>query len=120
MSRKLLILIIIVGTLGAVLIWGSGNKKNAASPLDDFAKCLAGKGAVMYGAVWCAHCQDQKNLFGDSFKYVSYVECPDEPQKCLSEGVAGYPTWAFPDGRKLAGKQTLEKLSQESGCPLPQ
>jgi glutaredoxin len=87
--------------------------------LDNFAKCLASKNITMYGAAWCAHCQDQKNLFGDSFKYVSYVECPDEPQKCLNEGITGYPTWIFPDKRKLIGEQGLEKLSQESGCPLP-
>ncbi len=72
----------------------------------------------MYGAAWCAHCQDQKNLFGGSFKFVPYVECPDEPQKCLNEGVTGYPTWVFSDGKKLIGEQGLEKLSQESSCPL--
>jgi len=60
---------------------------------DDFAKCLTDKGWVMYGAVWCSHCKEQKALFGDSFQYIKYVECPDNEQLCLAKGVNGYPTW---------------------------
>ena len=86
---------------------------------DDFAKCLASKNITMYGAAGCSHCQNEKNAFESSFKYVPYVECPDSPQICLDKGVDAYPTWIFPDNKKLVGEQGLEKLSQESGCPLP-
>ena len=72
----------------------------------------------MYGAAWCPHCQAQKKLFGDSFSKIKYIECPDQPQLCLSEDIQGYPTWKLPDGTKLEGQQTLEKLSQSSSCPL--
>jgi len=94
--------------------------------LDEFAQCLAEKGIAMYGADWCPHCQNEKKAFGDSFRLVPYVECPDDPQKCLAAGINGYPTWVFsaspaggPNGKKLEGEQGLEKLSQESGCILP-
>ena len=60
---------------------------------DEFAKCLTQKGAVMYGAVWCPHCIEQKAAFGDSFKYINYVECPDNTQLCIDKGISGYPTW---------------------------
>jgi hypothetical protein len=60
---------------------------------DAFAKCLTDKGFVMYGAAWCSHCAAQKALFGDSFKYIKYVECPDNINFCLDKGVQGYPTW---------------------------
>jgi len=60
---------------------------------DVFAKCLAEKGWAMYGAIWCAHCKAQKELFGDSFKFIKYVECPDNAQLCLDKGVNSYPTW---------------------------
>lgn len=90
----------------------------ANSKFDDFAKCLASKNITMYGAAWCSHCQNEKNAFEGSFKYVPYVECPDNPQKCLEKGITSYPTWIFPDGKKLIGEQGLEKLSQESSCPL--
>jgi len=89
-----------------------------AGRLDDFARCLSNKGVVMYGAEWCAHCQNEKKAFGKSFQYVNYIECPKDPNKCLAVGIEGYPTWIFPDGRKLVGEQGVEKLSAESGCQL--
>lgn len=100
-------------------------KPNTGKGLDDFAKCLKSKNIVMYGADWCPHCQNEKNAFGDSFQFIQYVECPKNPNRCLAAGINSYPTWIFPaspaggpDGRKLQGEQGLEKLSQESGCPL--
>ena len=63
------------------------------SDKDAFAKCLTEKGFSMYGAEWCPHCQAEKALFGTSFQYIKYVECPDNINLCLSKGVAGYPTW---------------------------
>jgi len=68
---------------------------------DTFAKCLTEKGVKMYGAFWCGHCQNQKKAFGDSFKYVTYIECAEpNSQKqleiCAKEGITGYPTWVFP------------------------
>ncbi len=116
--------------IAAVAIGGFTILKNndrQVGYLDEFAKCLADKKIVMYGADWCPHCQNEKKLFGDSFRFVPYVECPDDPQRCLKEGIEGYPTWIFPaslaggsDGKKLTGEQGLEKLSQESTCQLPQ
>ena|SRR3989344_458716 len=90
----------------------AGDKTN----LDAFAQCLRSKGAVMYGADWCPHCQNEKNAFGESFRLVSYVECPADPKRCLEAGVAGYPTWIFSDGTRLIGEQGIRKLSETSGC----
>lgn len=101
-----------------VLTFSRPNVGNQAGELDGFAKCLAEKNITMYGADWCPHCQNEKKAFGDSFRFVPYIECPDNPQKCLAEGVKGYPTWILPDGRKLEGEQGLENLSRESGCSL--
>jgi len=60
---------------------------------DAFAKCLTEKGFTMYGAEWCSHCKAEKAMFGSSFKYINYVECPDNLQLCIDKGIAGYPTW---------------------------
>ncbi|MDP3003894.1 MAG: hypothetical protein Q8N43_00035 [Candidatus Azambacteria bacterium] len=87
--------------------------------LDNFAKCLASKNITMYGTYNCPHCLNEKKAFGSSFQYVSYVECTQEPNKCVDAGIMEIPTWIFPDGKKLVGEQGLEKLSQESDCPLP-
>lgn len=94
-------------------------RQQANGELDSFARCLADKQITMYGAKWCSHCQNEKKAFGESFIFVPYVECPSDPQKCLAAGANGYPTWIFPDGRKLEGEQGLEKLSEASGCALP-
>lgn len=120
MSKKILFIIgLIILAIILIVLYLYKPPLVANSKFDDFAKCLASKNITMYGAAWCSHCQNEKKAFGDSFKYVPYIECPDEPQKCLNEGVTGYPTWVFPDGRKLIGEQGLEKLSQEGGCSFP-
>lgn len=120
--NKSLIQLTIIGIvliLGMVIILSffPGVPRNGT--FDAFAKCLAEKKITMYGADWCPHCQNEKRAFGDSFRFVPYVECPDNPQLCLAAGIRGYPTWIFPDGKKLEGEQGIKKLSNESGCPLP-
>lgn len=118
---KIFVVIIVVAAAGLVTLFLiDKNNTPAQGKYDAFAQCLADKKVTMYGAYWCTHCQNQKAAFGDSFKFVSYVECTEETQKCIDAGVQGYPTWIFSDGHKLEGEQSLEKLSQDSGCSLSQ
>ena len=90
---------------------------------DSFASCLTEKGAVMYGTFWCPHCKDQKDLFGDSFQYVNYVECsfPDgktQTELCIKKEIESYPTWEFENGERLGGTVSLATLSEKTGCSL--
>jgi len=89
---------------------------------DDFAKCLTTNGVKMYGAYWCPHCTNQKQMFGGSWQYVNYIECalPDggQAKTCSQAGIVGYPTWEFQDGKKISGELSLEQLSQYSNCLL--
>src|SRR5216684_102809 len=83
--------------------------------LDDFAQCLKAKGARMYGAWWCPHCAEQKEMFGFAFQYVNYTECSPEGLKtmndlCKQAGIKGYPTWQFSDGSRTEGPQPLGVL----------
>jgi uncharacterized membrane protein len=77
-------------------------------------------GAKMYGAFWCPHCYDQKQLFGkEAFNQIDYVECDPkgknpQPDVCQAEGVKGYPTWKV-NGQMVSGTQSLEQLAQLSG-----
>ncbi|GAP99456.1 hypothetical protein NIES2104_60220 [Leptolyngbya sp. NIES-2104] len=77
-------------------------------------------GAKMYGAFWCPHCHDQKQLFGkEAFKQIDYVECDPkgknpQPDVCQAEGVKGYPTWKV-NGQTVSGTQSLEELARLSG-----
>ena len=119
MKNTLILIAVGAAVAGAGFLIAKPEQQVSAA-LDSFAQCLADGKVTMYGADWCPYCQNEKKAFGDSFRLVPYVECPDDPQRCLQQGIKGYPTWVFPDGRKLAGEQGLEKLSKESGCQLPQ
>lgn len=94
--------------------------------LDDFARCLGQKKAVMYGAFYCDHCKEQKDLFGDSAQYLPYVECVEKgtrkvSERCKTLGIRRTPTWIFEEsGERVDGKVlSLQQLSQKSGCRLP-
>lgn len=97
---------------------------NTPSKYDGFASCLSEKGAKFYGAFWCPHCRNQKNIFGKSSKNLPYIECstPDgngQLAVCTEAGIESYPTWIFSDGSKENGELTLEKLAEKTTCQLP-
>ncbi len=84
------------------------------------AEHLKASGAVMYGAYWCPHCQEQKKLFGqEGAAILPYVECDpqgvnSETARCRAAGIDGFPTWKLGE-KTLSGTQDLETLAQESG-----
>jgi thiol-disulfide isomerase/thioredoxin len=118
-KRTLKSIVILLGVLlsGSIAFFLQ-RRHSPTLALDEFAQCLTSKGAVMYGAYWCPHCQKQKTIFGPSFRYITYVECTENVKKCLSEKIEGYPTWKFPDGTVLMGEQSIENLAQISGCKI--
>lgn len=121
MSNKniffLIIGLLILGTIATIVFQSSGGVPS--TKYDTFAQCLASKNLTMYGAVWCSACKAEKALFGDSFKYVSYVECTENPNECIAKGIEKYPTWIDEKEQKYIGVQSLEKLSQITNCQLP-
>jgi hypothetical protein len=120
MSNKIWfsLMILVVFVVAGILVYDGFLNQTPKKNYDVFAQCLAEKGFTMYGAVWCPHCKDQKNMFGSSFQYVKYVECPDNVKLCEDEGINGYPTWKF-GSTTLEGIQSFEKLSELSQCKLP-
>src|SRR3989344_2832140 len=118
--KKLSVIIVLAVLAAGIALFTRDTGPKVANALDSFTKCLTEKGAFMYGADWCPHCQDEKRAFGDSFKYVSYVECPDNPELCLSKKIEGFPTWIFADQRRHEGVMGLNRLSETTACPLPE
>ena len=98
--------------------WGK-----TAGPEDPWIRGLADHlsktNAKFYGASWCPHCSEQKEMFGSSVKRLPYVECspggPGTPQAsvCTQAGVESYPTWTI-NGQRFVGTQSLENLAQSS------
>jgi hypothetical protein len=114
----LIICLLILGTFITVII-ESQTPSVPSGKYNTFAQCLASKNLTMYGAVWCSHCRAQKELFGDSFQYVPYIECTEKSDECIAKGIESYPTWIDANGQKYVGEQSLQKLSEISSCPLP-
>ncbi len=48
-----------------------------------FARCLTDRQVKMYGAYWCPHCAEQKEMFGESFalRAVRRVRCGGRPAR---------------------------------------
>jgi len=134
---KFILIIVAVAAVSAGLIFyasksnGSKNDTTASTSgattgentdpayIEKLAKFLTAKGMIMYGAYWCPHCKAQKELFGDAFKYVDYVECDPQgpnanPDECTAQGVDGYPTWIY-QGTKYSGQKALSELAQIVG-----
>jgi hypothetical protein len=91
---------------------------------DAFAQCLATKGAKMYGLYWCPHCIEQKEMFGESFHSVPYVECAikgtsELAPQCKIAGVKLFPSWQFGMDPPKEGVLSMEALSGKTGCSLP-
>lgn len=117
--------------LVALIIAGLIVVKNNSTPIqtettsnyDSFAECLGNAGTKFYGAFWCPHCKDQKDLFENS-KKLPYIECSlpnqqGQTKECIDAGITGYPTWEFADGSRVDGLQELASLSEKTNCPLP-
>lgn len=91
------------------------------------AKQLKAIGAKMYGAFWCSHCFEQKQMFGkEAMKYVDYVECYPEgyrtgvqiAKECNAVNIQGFPTWII-NGQQYSGEQDFAKLVELSGLEMP-
>lgn len=84
----------------------------------ELVRRLKDAGARMYGAFWCGHCYEQKQILGkEAMKEFPYVECfPDGwspgvemAPACKSAGLNGFPTWVIGDTR-LEGEQSIDTL----------
>jgi protein-disulfide isomerase len=86
---------------------------------DGFAKCLTEKGVVLYISKYCPHCKNQKEMFGESVKFLNIIDCADKQQVCVATSIEAVPTWII-NGIRYKGEQTLQTLSSLTGCSLSQ
>ena len=84
------------------------------------AEKLRDSGAKMYGAFWCTHCFEQKQVFGrEAQAALPYVECyPDGyrgpssiAKACTEADIQGFPTWVI-RGQKVEGDWPLAYLNE--------
>ncbi len=117
-------------TAAAIVIVGlmhlhySGAFDPAAGPEDPYLRGLAehleASGAKFYGASWCPHCQQQKQVFGAAAKRLPYVECAPNGQRgdrstaCVAADIRNYPTWII-GGQRFERAMTPNLLARYSG-----
>jgi uncharacterized membrane protein/glutaredoxin len=83
------------------------------------AEHLSRTNAKFYGASWCPHCIEQKELFGSSGRRLPYIECSaggagtKQTAVCNEAGIKNYPTWVIA-GQRYTGTQSLDALAQYS------
>jgi uncharacterized membrane protein len=97
------------------------------APEDPMARSLAvhltKAGAKMYGAFWCPHCQQQKEMFGSSASRLPYIECsPDgqqapQAQECQAAHIQNYPTWLI-NGKRIEEVLSLKQLAEYTGFEM--
>ncbi|KKP38832.1 MAG: hypothetical protein UR28_C0012G0011 [Candidatus Peregrinibacteria bacterium GW2011_GWF2_33_10] len=113
LKRGLFILAILF-LLIILVFWYKNKDFNA---VDKFARCLTENNVVMYGVDYCQSCQNQKQMFGDSFKYIKYINCDFNRAICQDLGVSVYPVWMF-ENKPFPGVKSFQQLSDLSVCSI--
>lgn len=117
---------LLLGCLGQQTGQDNANERKSISlkgvNYDSFAKCLTSNGVKFYGASWCPHCNRQKEDFGDSMKYINYIECASpgggQTEECENARITAYPTWEFEGGKRMVGELSFQQLAENTGCAL--
>ncbi len=119
-AASLLIIILMHSANTDTSIFGGEEDPELAA----LATHLSEKGFKFYGASWCNHCQEQKELFGKASERLPYVECskygPNGPSttECQLQDVRNYPTWII-NGRRFEYILTIDRLKGLSGFKSP-
>ncbi len=85
-----------------------------------FAEYLTDFGVINYGAYWCPHCHEQKEMFGkEAASKLKLVECAsdgfnNQRELCERKGIEGYPTWEI-RGKFYSGVRQLKELAELTG-----
>jgi hypothetical protein len=122
MERKVAIVVVcLITTLVALGIFAisnsffTGNVVASEDYTSEFIKCLNEKGYILYGIDNSVFFEIQRDLLGEAFKNVTYVNCALNPEDCF--GIVIYPSWKTQEGI-IPGALSLGALSKISGCNL--
>lgn len=104
--------LIIIGVLALAGILLLVNPKPKTD--EETAQCI-GKHAIEYVQLGCHACEQQKELFGNFYHYITVIDCFYERDACAQENIEATPTWVIGD-EKIRGLQSIEKLKELTGC----
>ncbi len=106
----------------ALFLTACTKQEEASAATIALADCLKEKGVKFYGAFWCPHCADQKEMFANAVGKLPYIECSTADSKgqtptCQKAGIKSYPTWEFADGTRREAVLQKEDLATQANCP---
>lgn len=81
---------------------------------EELAKCI-GDNSIYYMQTGCPACEQQKELFGNSYKHLTTINCKTNPTACTTNAITSTPTWSI-KGEKTIGVKTIEELKEMTGC----
>ena len=88
------------------------NNASAGHVPKSIAICI-GENAELYTQFGCHACVIQEDMFGESYQYLTVIDCYYQREKCSV--VTHTPTWII-NNEKHIGVQDLEKLKELTGC----
>jgi hypothetical protein len=107
-----IIIILIIITFSIYVT--TGNKPEPVIS-EELARCIADSGAKAYTQTGCIHCENQKELFGDNWKYINEINLQTNYNEFRAAGITGTPAWII-NGKTYEGFQGKENLKTITGC----
>jgi hypothetical protein len=110
-----IVLVVLISGLYAFTNWFSiitgyiGGEEDSVK----LAQCLDGKGAELYGSIYCPDCEAQVKLFGRAIKFISRVDCGKDGELCPN--IQEIPAW-YIDKKIYYGYKSFDELREISGC----
>lgn len=125
-EKRYLIVVIFVVILGGIIFYFGGKATLEAKQKEkqeNLAYCLLSKNIVLYGDSESLQTEQQKEIFGEAFKYINYVECnklDDWSEECKEKGINDVPAWTFPKILKIESQllscDECQKKSERLYC----
>ena len=116
MSRNTILNIIIIGMIILFIFWTKFKPENNEGVSKELAECIS-QNSTVYSQIGCIHCEKQKELFGNNWKYINEVTCNDNWSICQDANITGTPTWII-NGKKYPSLQSIENLKIITGCEI--
>jgi len=77
------------------------------------ANCLFKIEAEFYGSPFCSECEAQKEVLGNSFSRIDYVDCGQNKELCPN--IREIPAW-YINKQIYYGTKSLSELKEIAGC----
>ena len=87
---------------------------NGSNTSEELAKCI-GQSTVLYTQLGCHACKTQEEMFGETYQYLTVVDCFVDRELCLNKNIKGTPSWGI-NNKIYIGVKSLEKLKELTGC----